>query len=99
MQTKVSLALVFVAILIGFIPEARATVTFSVLTQLGINATGSNPNPVVLGADGNFYGTTTKGGANNAGVVFQITPGGTLTDLHDFAGETGSQARSLPRPL
>ena len=31
--------------------------------------------------DGNFYGTTHGGGANNAGTVFKITPGGTLTTL------------------
>src|SRR5689334_21291838 len=35
--------------------------------------------------DGNFYGTTFYGGANNSeGTVFKITPGGTLTTLHNF---------------
>ena len=40
------------------------------------------------GSDGNFYGTTYYGGANNVGTVFEITPGGTLTTLYSFAGWT-----------
>jgi uncharacterized repeat protein (TIGR03803 family) len=39
---------------------------------------------LVLATDGNFYGTTWAGGANNDGTVFKITPGGTLTTLHSF---------------
>jgi uncharacterized repeat protein (TIGR03803 family) len=41
---------------------------------------------LVQAADGNFYGTTFNGGANGVGTVFKITPGGTLTTLHGFAG-------------
>ena len=37
------------------------------------------------GSDGNFYGTTYYGGANDDGTVFQITPGGSLTTLYSFA--------------
>jgi uncharacterized repeat protein (TIGR03803 family) len=32
---------------------------------------------LVQGSDGNFYGTTYGGGANNAGTVFRISPSGT----------------------
>ena len=41
---------------------------------------------LVQGTDGNFYGTTSSGGANNNGTVFKITPSGTVTILHNFAG-------------
>jgi uncharacterized repeat protein (TIGR03803 family) len=42
---------------------------------------------LVQGTDGNLYGTTSVGGANGPyGTVFKITPGGTLTTLHSFAG-------------
>jgi uncharacterized repeat protein (TIGR03803 family) len=37
---------------------------------------GSNPNAnVVLDAAGNLYGTTSLGGANNLGTVFELSPG------------------------
>jgi uncharacterized repeat protein (TIGR03803 family) len=41
---------------------------------------------LVQATNGNFYGTTACGGANNAGTVFEITLGGTLTTLHSFEG-------------
>jgi len=41
---------------------------------------------LVQATDGNFYGTTSEGGAfaNDQGTVFKITPSGTLTTLHTF---------------
>lgn len=52
---------------------------------------GLNPFKAVLiqGADGNFYGTTSSGGANSStGTIFKITSGGTLTKLYDFCAQT-----------
>lgn len=40
--------------------------------------------PLVLGTDGNFYGTTRFGGASNGGTVFRITPAGKLTVVYSF---------------
>jgi uncharacterized repeat protein (TIGR03803 family) len=45
---------------------------------------------LVQGTDGNFYGTTTSGGAHKAGTVFKITPQGTLTLLHSFTVTDGA---------
>jgi len=48
--------------------------------------------PLTIGTDGNFYGTTTAGGFEDNGTVFQFTPGGTLTTLvlfdYDIYGST-----------
>jgi uncharacterized repeat protein (TIGR03803 family) len=45
---------------------------------------------LVLGADGNLYGTTSQGGSNNLGTVFQLTPGGVFTSLFSFNGTNGA---------
>jgi len=50
---------------------------------------GAGPNGgLVLGSDGDFYGTTGAGGGDMAGNVYKITPAGRLTDLHDFQRNT-----------
>ncbi len=39
----------------------------------------------IRGADGNYYGTTTAGGASkNLGTIFEMAPNGTLTTLYSF---------------
>lgn len=52
---------------------------------------GMNPYRewLVQGVDGNFYGTTDSGGTDNYGVVFKMTPDGTVTLVHQFIGTDG----------
>jgi len=46
---------------------------------------GVGPNgPPIQAIDGNFYGTTLQGGANNWGAIFRVTPAGALTTLYSF---------------
>jgi uncharacterized repeat protein (TIGR03803 family) len=46
---------------------------------------GNYPSGQLLQAtDGNFYGTTSEGGAYSEGTVFKMTPSGTLTSLYSF---------------
>jgi len=58
---------------------------------------GVTPNPsyptasLVQGRDGNFYGTTPPGGADERGAVFRITPTGQLTTLYSFTAGSDSQ--------
>ena len=56
---------------------------------------GSNPySRLLLGVDGNFYGTTASGGIgygtmsppSGNGTIYRISPGGTFELLHSFAG-------------
>jgi uncharacterized repeat protein (TIGR03803 family) len=56
-----------------------------------IGTDGEQPQAgLTLGSDGNFYGTTSAGGANYGGTVFKITPAGTLTTLHNFNYSDGN---------
>jgi uncharacterized repeat protein (TIGR03803 family) len=62
----------------------------TVLHSFGAGTDGELPYaPLVQGSDGNFYGTTTKGGTDNIGTVFKITPAGAETVLHSFIGNDG----------
>jgi len=45
---------------------------------------GANPVALMQGSDGNFYGTTSYGGTNGLGTVFEITTNGYVTILHSF---------------
>jgi uncharacterized repeat protein (TIGR03803 family) len=41
---------------------------------------------LIQGTDGNFYGTTIRGGTNGVGTVFKLTPAGVETVLYSFSG-------------
>jgi uncharacterized repeat protein (TIGR03803 family) len=48
---------------------------------------GANPDGgLVQGSNGELYGTTSQGGKDNNGTVFQITTNGTLLTLYRFTG-------------
>jgi len=73
-------------------PSGTLTTLYSFCSQANCTD-GENPGAgLVQGTDGNFYGTTVQGGVTNGdncdgcGTVFKITPSGTLTTLHAFAG-------------
>jgi len=67
-------------------PSGRLTTLYSFCSQGGEACTdGFDPySGVIQGSDGNFYGTTEGGGANNRGTVFKLTPSGALTTLYSF---------------
>jgi uncharacterized protein (TIGR03437 family) len=51
------------------------------------SATGSAPigTALIQASDGNFYGTTSKGGTYNGGTIFRMTPAGVVSFLYNFS--------------
>ncbi len=79
-----------------------------VLTTLveftGIGGANNGSRPIAglvhgMGGDGNFYGTASKGGANNFGTVFKVTPHGALTTLVEFSNNGTSNKGRRPGGL
>ena len=79
-------------------PSGTLTTLYSFCSQSGC-ADGDHPLAGLIQAtNGDLYGTTGYGGANDTcqyngnvgcGTVFKITPSGTLTTLHSFNGTDG----------
>ena len=61
---------------------------------------GAVPNSaLVQGTDGNFYGTTSGGGAHKFGTVFKLTPAGTFEVLHSFCSVANCADGGSPNGL
>jgi uncharacterized repeat protein (TIGR03803 family) len=62
-----------------------------VVSYLGGNPSGTTPrSSLVADAQGNLYGTTSKGGANGGGTVFEVAKGThAITTLASFDGTNG----------
>lgn len=59
----------------------------TVVSSLPRGDNGANPYAgLVQATDGNFYGATFYGGASGNGVIFRLTPDGSLTNLYSFTG-------------
>jgi uncharacterized repeat protein (TIGR03803 family) len=86
----------------GIVYKITPAGTFSILYVFN-GTSGAFPNaPLIQGADGNFYGTTTVGGktvpptcvvasaSSTCGTVFKITPAGQVTFIHQFDKTSGA---------
>jgi uncharacterized repeat protein (TIGR03803 family) len=66
------------------------------------NGSGQYPNgeipsiSLAAGIDGNLYGVTALGGANNDGVLYRLTTGGTQQVLYNFCSLSGCPDQALP---
>jgi uncharacterized repeat protein (TIGR03803 family) len=74
----------------GWFFKLTLTTSPSKVESLYSFALNNNPTSELIQLnDGNFYGTTQKGGKHNMGSIFRFTPEGNqgvLTTLHDFSG-------------
>lgn len=65
-------------------PAGKFTELYSFCSQANC-ADGRYPTaPLILGSDGNLYGTTSSGGSQGGGTAFSITPTGRFTSLYSF---------------
>ncbi len=70
--------------------------TFTTLHSF-VETHGANPyGALVQATNGDFYGTTSAGGANGDGTVFKIAPSGGLTTLYSFCPEIGCPDGDAP---
>jgi uncharacterized repeat protein (TIGR03803 family) len=89
-------------------PAGKLTVLYSFCSQPSCADGGQPQTAVVLGADGNFYGSTIRGGANQAdscqlgpgcGTIFRITPAGKLTTIYNFCSQSNCADGVYPSQL
>lgn len=80
-------------------PDGAVSTLYDFCPQTGC-ADGQYPSAsVVVGNDGNIYGTTIEGAATFGGTVFKLTPTGKLTTLHTFCSQTNCADGSYPLGL
>jgi uncharacterized repeat protein (TIGR03803 family) len=93
----------------GMTPKGVMTTIYAFCPEGSDCTNGSNPNSLVRGADGNFYGTTRTGGNINSlnndvcdfgcGTAFKLTPAGTLTTLYFFCSQSQCADGAFPGNL
>lgn len=80
----------------------RLSLSGTLTTLADFSGTGSSSKLRVIaasltqGPNGDFYGLAQRGGANDLGSAFRITPAGVLTTLFDFTGTGGNAPGSQP---
>jgi uncharacterized repeat protein (TIGR03803 family) len=65
-------------------PTGEVNVFYSFCSEANCADGGTPLSGVLQAHDGNLYGTTTTGGANNCGTFYQVSLAGTFTVLHSF---------------
>lgn len=91
-KTILLMALVLLMCLVA--PHVEGGIVLTTLVSFtGTNGTSPRAE-LVQGADGNFYGSTVRGGYFNLGTVFQMSPDGALVSLASFNGTNGAFPRT-----
>ena len=77
-------------------PAGQLTTLYSFCSQPGCVDGNYSQAPLVQASNGNFYGTTTAGGASNVGTVFEITAAAQFTTLYSFCSQPNCTDGSHP---
>ena len=84
----------------GIIYKVTPGGTYSILHNFDdgtVADDGQNPTTgLIQSTDGNFYGTTSAGGAGSNGTIYKMTPQGKVTILHSFSDGTLSGDGNTP---
>jgi uncharacterized repeat protein (TIGR03803 family) len=70
-------------------PSGTLSIVYSFCAQSGCPDGRGPGTGLIQATNGDLYGTTGGGGANNSGTVFKITTSGTLTTLYTFCAISG----------
>src|SRR5277367_6782120 len=90
MRSKFAVTLIISLAALGVLLSLPADAqTYTVLHDFTDGLDGAFPHQMIQGSDGNFYGTATWGGANNAGNIFEVSPSGEFNVLYAFTGGSG----------
>ncbi len=88
-----SIAIFAIALTAAEAAKARGPQILYTFTDVAYD-TGST-GPLLRDAAGDLYGVSLGGGSNSIGSVFELSPGGVLTTLHDFANVIGQPAHPV----
>ena len=77
-------------------PSGKLTTLHTFCSQSNCTDGARPAAGLVQATDGNLYGTTYEGGANDYGTVFKMTPSGKLTTLHSFCSESNCTDGASP---
>jgi uncharacterized repeat protein (TIGR03803 family) len=78
-------------------PKGKLATLYNFCSQTNCTDGATPYAGLVQATDGNFYGATRFGGANNSGAVFKITSEGKLTTLYSFCSQTSCTDGEFPQ--
>ena len=77
-------------------PGGQLTVIYSFCSQANCSDGAEPEAGLIQATDGNLYGTTYRGGAQQDGTIFKITTQGILTTLYSFCAQTNCSDGYFP---
>ncbi len=80
--------------------QAQAVTVLHDFGDGSVPSDGASPDiGLVQGPNGSFYGTTSTGGSANQGTVFEISPQGQMSIIHNFSDGTVPNDGILPQGI